>query len=111
MKKFVYEEDSLKHIECSIVAFNGVCPIKHFDNDDSFLMAWKARSLQKKKFTTVSAFEKFYLSDSDNFYRITKKLRSNMNQNKPGELKAYSFFRRYYNLEREEVNKRLGIQV
>lgn len=105
MKKFVYAEDSLKHIECSIIAFNGMCPIKHFDDDNSFLMAWKSRQIQKKKFITVSAFDKL---EKDFLNKITKKLRVNSSL-RPDENKAYAFFMRNYGFSREELNKKLGI--
>ena len=106
MKNFVYAVDSLKHIECSIVAFNGICPIKHFDTDESFLQAWKASQLKKKKFDTINAFNKL---DSDQFSSILKKLRANSSM-KSGENKAYGFFFSNYGISKEEIKTKLGIK-
>ncbi|MEI8060894.1 MAG: hypothetical protein WCG99_01205 [Candidatus Berkelbacteria bacterium] len=110
MKKLIYPKTSLKHIECSIIAFNGKFPIKHFDTDDNFLLAWRAGQLQKKKVPTAEAFDAEFANNKDNFYRITKKLRNNIMYNKVGELKAYAFFRRETGLSREEIEKRLGFK-
>lgn len=110
MKKFVYPEDSLKHIECSIVAFNGNFPIKHFDDDRSYLMAWRARALRNKKIITVEAYDKLIKDNPNQFETLIAKLRSNVSQNRAGDMKAYAYFTRNYGLTREQIDEKLGIK-